>query len=532
MTQRISLFCAFVLCLLALALFAATASADSTAKVRHTSIEGGTVTPTSTYAASPTSTSTPVCVTAWEVIDAANPGPLDDHLADISALSANNVWAVGSYVNDTGYQYLTRIDHWNGAQWETVHSPSVVGPDFITNELHAVDAIAPDNVWAVGYYAGPSPRFIRHTLIEHWDGTEWRIVPSPDGEDGSNYLYDIDARTPDDIWAVGYSYSVNAFKLHTLTLHWDGTSWTSIPAPNPSSASNVFYGVSASSANDAWAVGYYFDDAAQARSALIAHWDGIYWTQISAANGGLESFLEDVTALSATDAWAVGYANEGSGAAQTLIQHWDGTNWTLVPSPNGSAWTNFLHGVSSVSSTDIWAAGEYYDDRANTSSLILHWDGKAWTIQPSPSPGNLSNSLDGISALALDDVWVAGTFSIRDAYNETLIERFTSSCATPVPTLTPLPTPTACEIQFTDVPENSTFYAFVRCLACRGIAGGYTTGCETGSPCFKPGETVTRAQLAKMVSNAAGLSDPPGSPRFQDVPAGSTFYYFIQRLAD
>ena len=32
-----------------------------------------------------------------------------------------------------------------------------------------------------------------------------------------------------------------------------------------------------------------------------------------------------------------------------------------------------------------------------------------------------------------------------------------------------LPTATACPIEFSDVPNPSTFYAFIRCLACRGI---------------------------------------------------------------
>jgi hypothetical protein len=99
-------------------------------------------------------------------------------------------------------------------------------------------------------------------------------------------------------------------------------------------------------------------------------------------------------------------------------------------------------------------------------------------------------------------------------------------------TSTPMPTATSCPIQFTDVPQGSTFYANIRCLACRGIVGGYTTGCETGSPCFKPGNLVTRGQLAKIVANSAGFSEPAGAQQFEDVPVGSTFFEFVWRLAD
>ncbi|MGA7733759.1 MAG: S-layer homology domain-containing protein [Chloroflexia bacterium] len=92
-------------------------------------------------------------------------------------------------------------------------------------------------------------------------------------------------------------------------------------------------------------------------------------------------------------------------------------------------------------------------------------------------------------------------------------------------------TATACTLMFTDVPEGSTFYENIRCLACRGIINGYSTGCETGNPCFRPGNLVTRGQLAKIVSNAAGFDDPPGAQQFEDVPPGHTFYDFIGRLA-
>ncbi|MEO8285963.1 MAG: M14 family zinc carboxypeptidase [Chloroflexota bacterium] len=90
----------------------------------------------------------------------------------------------------------------------------------------------------------------------------------------------------------------------------------------------------------------------------------------------------------------------------------------------------------------------------------------------------------------------------------------------------PTATPTACTISFTDVPEGSTFYPFIQCLACRGIVNGYPD-----DNTFRPGNNVTRGQLAKIVSNSAGFTDPAGAQMFEDVLPGSTFYDFIQRLA-
>jgi hypothetical protein len=107
-----------------------------------------------------------------------------------------------------------------------------------------------------------------------------------------------------------------------------------------------------------------------------------------------------------------------------------------------------------------------------------------------------------------------------------------TSTRIPTGTATSAATPTACSIEFTDVLPGSTFYDFVRCMACRGIINGYTSGCETGDPCFRPNNNVTRGQLSKIVSNAAGFTEPAGTQQYEDVVPGSTFYDVIWRLAD
>ena len=99
----------------------------------------------------------------------------------------------------------------------------------------------------------------------------------------------------------------------------------------------------------------------------------------------------------------------------------------------------------------------------------------------------------------------------------------------PVPTNTPPPggtaTPTPCPIQFSDVDANNPFYGFIRCLACRGIVSGYADGT------YRPGNLVTRGQMAKFISNAAGYVDqiPPAQQTFSDVPPSNPFWLFIER---
>jgi len=89
---------------------------------------------------------------------------------------------------------------------------------------------------------------------------------------------------------------------------------------------------------------------------------------------------------------------------------------------------------------------------------------------------------------------------------------------------------------FEDVVPGSTFYEFVQRLVSREIMSGYPCGgigepCGAGNlPYFRPGANATRGQLAKIVSNAAGFTEPVTGQTFEDVLPGSTFYEFIERL--
>jgi hypothetical protein len=88
---------------------------------------------------------------------------------------------------------------------------------------------------------------------------------------------------------------------------------------------------------------------------------------------------------------------------------------------------------------------------------------------------------------------------------------------------------------FADVAVGSTFYTFVETAFARGLLGGYECG-GPGEPCdaqrrpyFRPGNDVTRAQIAKIVVSAAGwpLANPPVAT-FTDVAVGTPFFQFVE----
>src|SRR5204862_93380 len=113
------------------------------------------------------------------------------------------------------------------------------------NDIYAVAVVAVNDIWAVGMYA---PNSYAQTLILHWDGTQWSIVPSPIPGTLFNSLNGVAAVASNDAWAVGY-YQVYGNTFQTLTEHWNGTSWSIVPSPNPGS-NTYLYAVVALAAND------------------------------------------------------------------------------------------------------------------------------------------------------------------------------------------------------------------------------------------------------------------------------------------
>jgi hypothetical protein len=409
------------------------------------------------------------------------------------------------YYNNGDLVFHTLVLHWNGTAWSIVPSPNV-GTG--SNLLNGVSAVSANDVWAVGYYDVGGSTY--RTLALHWDGTTWSVVPTPYVEAGQSSLSGVSTVAADDVWAVGYQ---DDFQTQTMILHWDGTAWSVVPSPNVEGGTNKLDAVSAVSATDVWAAGSYRSSGVYRTLAL--HWDGTAWSLVPSPNvGTLDNTLNGISGVSASDVWAVGSSYDTTTGNTTLALHWDGTAWSVVPSPNSGS----LNDVKALAANDVWAVGHV----VATRTLIMYWDGTAWSVVPSPNPGN-DSYLWGVSAVSANDVWAAGSYNI---YGSTFVERYICS--------------STCSIQFTDVPADNTFYPFVRCLACQGIVSGYPCG-EPGEPCnpnndpyFRPNAYVTRGQLAKIVSESAGFSDaiPSMQRTFTDVPYGSTFWLWVERLSN
>ena len=219
-------------------------------------------------------TPTPGCVRAWEVIPGANVNPYSNGLAAISIVSANDIWAVGDYMDSNTRVTYQLIIHWDGNQWSVVDSPNPIA----NAALRAVVAISWNDVWAAGDIGGSSYT----SFFIHWDGQQWSLVPSP-GFD-SYILTELAAISTNDVWVVGYSRAPQ----QTVIGHWDGQAWGIVPSPNLGDFSGLS-GIAAISVNDVWAVGGY--SSSNVVMPLTLHWNGQDWSIIASPTVSVYSNL-------------------------------------------------------------------------------------------------------------------------------------------------------------------------------------------------------------------------------------------------
>lgn len=352
--------------------------------------------------ASPTST---LPCGAWTVVPSANTG-ISSSLAGVAAVSANDVWSVGSYKGSSSSSGQTLIEHWDGTSWSIVTSPS---PSTYSN-LKAIAAVSANDIWAVGSSSS-------ETLTEHWDGSSWSVIPSPNVSSSLNYLASVAVVASNDVWAVGESDLTDG-DAQTLTEHWDGTSWSIIPSPNVATFVNAFIGVAAIATNDVWAVGTSEDSGSQP---LIEHWDGNSWSVIPSPVPSIDGILYGVSAVSANNIWAVGHFISFSVEA-TLIEHWDGTSWSIVPSPNPRS-SDYLTGVTASPAGAVWTAGHDINLKQSAfQTLIEHWIGTKWQASASPNVGTQNNALYAIAQVpGTKQLWTVGLYDSGHVH-QTLIE--------------------------------------------------------------------------------------------------------------
>jgi hypothetical protein len=418
------------------------------------------------------------------------------------------VWAAGN----------TKIAHWNGSGWAPVAypSPTVVpypSPYRDTPFFHLIRARSQNDVWVVGGYSGQygsscvTWKFC-HPLVGHWNGVAWSVLASPkpaigetpSGQDGATLVFQhydgIGFISPNETWLIGSSdqWSGQVYDAFPMAVRCINTTCT-LETPVYAGTLTSLISVSGTSTNDVWAVG------SVGSSTLIERWNGLSWSVVSAPNVGK---LTGVTAVAPNNVWAVG---------ASAVLHYNGYFWQEATAPAGA------NAIDSRGPNNVWAVG----------SVVMHYPDMP--IFSDVSPDNpFYRHIQELSCRGIISGYADGTFRPNNFVTRGQQAKIVSNAAGFID-------PPGGQA-FQDVAPGSTFYDFVQRLASRGYINGYPCG-GPGEPCIPPGNLpyfrtnalVTRGQLAKIVSNAAGYSEPPGDQIFEDVAPDSTFYDFIERLA-
>jgi len=329
-----------------------------------------------------------------------NPTEMDNSLRDIAVVSADDAWAIGqAQVREEGGRGRSVILRWDGSRWRAVrHAQDGIG-------LEAIAASSASDAWAVG---GAS--------ILRWDGTEWRRSRPADPGTRFWHFDDVTALASDDAWAVGAQ--VGRGVSSTLIEHWDGARWSIVPSPEPPVASPAalsagLTAVAGSSSDDVWAVGTWNFGCPSTYCSggvvhtLAEHWDGERWRIVPMPDAPdamrTDNELLAVSVAGLDDAWAVGLVSKGGLGGRSdrqLIERWDGSSWRVVPGPSFGGRAS-VSGVTAVSPSAAWAVGS-----AGTESVIERWDGSSWSVDPTPDVGG--SWLAGVAAGPDGDLWAVG----------------------------------------------------------------------------------------------------------------------------
>ena len=245
------------------------------------------------------------------------------------------------------------------------------------------------------------------------------VVPSPNAGTTEDALSSVSCVSKS--WCVAVGHTSTDTGNVTLVEMWNGTVWLVVPSPSPFLDSTLT-SVECLSESSCTAVGDSTDTGP--RNMLVEAWNGTEWMVVPSPGAG--SFRSDVvksvSCVSTTSCVAVGQTWTGSAFA-TLVMVWDGAAWSVVSSPNAGTSDDELNSVSCVSATECVAVGSA-DVGLNASSayvtLVMVWDGVEWSIVLSPNAGTSDDTLRSVSCPSVSECVAVG-YTYTGSVYETLV---------------------------------------------------------------------------------------------------------------
>jgi hypothetical protein len=273
--------------------------------------------------------------------------------------------------------------------WTVVNVPQTG----ISTVLYGAFARTGTDTWVVGRQFGASGQPAPPPVAYHWNGSTWSLLTTPTLPAAAS-LAAVSASSATDAWAVGWT---GGYTHKALTEHWNGSAWNIVTGPGSSAKFFALRGVADLSPVSAYAIG--------SDPGVAYHWDGAAWRTVTLPDAGFAASA--ITAVSATDIWLIGSTSAGATAE---AMNFNGTAWTVVPMQQPSANKPILNGVTAVAANDIWAVGQVQSPAgAAVGTLTEHWNGSAWSIVPSPTPAGTFPTLTAVAARGSGDVYAVGS---------------------------------------------------------------------------------------------------------------------------
>ncbi|HVM76318.1 MAG TPA: hypothetical protein VMT75_11785 [Candidatus Saccharimonadales bacterium] len=173
--------------------------------------------------------------------------------------------------------------------------------------------------------------------------------------------------------------------------------FTRIATPNLG-PNNLLESMSADSEQDIWAVGDF----------VSLNFNGTAWKAIPLALPAGEATMNGISAQSPSDVWAVG-STVVNNHLISVTEHFDGKKWSIVPSPQFASGSQ-LFKVFAVASDSVYAVGALSTDtQLQGKPLIEHFDGTKWSVVSLPlAIKNTRAELVNIAGLSATDIWMIG----------------------------------------------------------------------------------------------------------------------------
>ena len=273
------------------------------------------------------------------------------------------------------------------ARWRVVKE---IGPsDGVTNP-EFFDVTSRDNAWSwwttsCAPCPGPGPV----SFLEHWNGTRWIKKTPPAAALG---IVGLGASSQRNLWI----FTVDTVRGHPVkrAVVWNG-SWHTIRLPDwtISFSRAGFYAVQPEvfGPRSVWL----FELALRA----VDVYNGHRWTRHA-----LPGYPADISAVSPTDIWAIGYAK--TPGDHQFLMHWNGTRWRTLQIPKPAMIpknsTKFVGGLVATGPHDLWLVRSISSGAQATRPLyLLHWTHGRWhkVLFRFPTSFALSSAQDGHGGL-------------------------------------------------------------------------------------------------------------------------------------